>query len=149
MGLPLLGLAGILRSGRALTAPSSVDGAWKIEASANQVSASPCADFLSSVAKAPVSISQSGKSLVIGLGNGKPANGTFDGRILKAQFAGAGNPIAADCSDRSLTLTATLDPKAEIRTLSGTLSIDGCAACGPLEFRATRHVSSSAAGGTH
>jgi hypothetical protein len=153
VGVPLLALAGVLRSGRTLTAPSSVDGAWKIEATANRPSSSPCADFLSSVAKAPVSISQSGKSLVIGvnggnLNGGKTATGTLDGKALKAQFIGAENPTAQDCSDRGLTLTATLDPKVEPRTLSGTLSVDGCGACAPLEFRATRQVR-AAAGGAH
>jgi hypothetical protein len=125
-----------------------VDGAWKIEATANRPSSTPCADFLSSVAKAPVSISQSGKSLVIGVNGGKTSTGTLDGKALKAQFIGAENPTAQDCSDRGLTLTATLDPKVEPRTLSGTLSVDGCAACAPLEFRATRQVR-AAAGGAH
>jgi hypothetical protein len=108
-----------------------------MEAAANRFSASPCADFLSSVAKAQVSISQSGKALVVSLNIGKTGTGTLDGKILQAQFTGVDNPAAADCSDRGLTLTATLDPKAEPRTLSGTLSVDGCASCA-LEFRAVR-----------
>jgi hypothetical protein len=145
--VPLLALAGILRSGRALVAPASVDGAWKMDA-ANQFSASPCADFLSSVAKAPVSISQSGQTLVVSLNTGKSGTGTLDGKILKAQFPGVANPTAADCSDHGLALTATLDPTADPRILSGTLSLEGCAACLPLEFHAVRQPR-AAAGGTH
>jgi hypothetical protein len=90
------------------------------------------------VSSAPVSISQSGTSLVIGLGGGKTTTGTLDGKIIKAQFAGSGNPNPSDCSDHNLALTATLDPQAEPRTLSGRISVEGCATCAPVEFHATR-----------
>ena len=142
----MLGLVGVLRSGRSLNAPFSVDGSWKMQAGADHPSPSPCGDFLSSVSTSPVSISQSGTSLVIGLG-GKTTTGTLAGKTLKAQFAGAGNPNASDCSDRTLALTATLDPLAEPRTLNGSLSVEGCAACAPVEFRAVRQAR-PAGGGT-
>src|SRR5437660_12104382 len=125
VGLPLLGLAGVLKSGRSLNAPFSVDGAWKIDAGAINASAAPCGDFLSSVSNSPVSISQSGTSLVINLGGGKTTTGTLAGKTIKAQFAGAENPNATDCSDRALALTATLDPLTEPRTMSGQISVEG------------------------
>jgi hypothetical protein len=137
VGLPLLALVGVLRSGRSLNAPFSVDGAWKIDAGATHPSVAPCENFLSSVSNSPVSISQSGTSLVIGLG-GKTTTGMIAGKTIKAQFAGANNPKATDCSDHSLTLTATLDPLTEPRTLSGRLSVEGCESCAPVEFRAVR-----------
>jgi len=137
VGLPLLGLAGVLRSGRSLNAPFSVDGAWKINAGTGQTPAAPCETFLSSVSNSPLSISQSGTSLVIGLRD-KTTTGTLAGKTIKAQFAGANNANATDCSDHSLTLTATLDPQAEPRTLSGRLSVEGCASCAPVEFRAIK-----------
>jgi hypothetical protein len=136
VGVPLLGLAGVLRSGRSLVAPFSVDGVWKLEAGAPPAAA-PCGDFLSSLSNSPLSISQSGTSLVIGVG-GKTTTGTLTGKTVKAQFAGAGNPNASDCSDRSFALTATLDPLVEPRTLSGQLSVEGCASCPPVEFRAVK-----------
>jgi hypothetical protein len=138
VGLPLLALAGVLRSGRSLKAPFSVDGAWKVDAGANHSAASGCADLLSSVSTSPLSISQSGTSLVVTLGNGKTTTGNLNGKTVRAQFSGTGNPNAADCSDRSLSLTATLDPLTEPRTINGQISIDGCDTCAPLEFRATR-----------
>jgi hypothetical protein len=139
VGLPLLGLVGILRSGRSLTAPFSVDGAWKIESGAGRLPASPCGNFLSSVSNAPLSISQSGKSLVVTLSGGtKATTGTLEGKTIKAQFTGADKSGAAACGDGSLTLAATLDPLAEPRTLSGTLSVEGCGSCTPLEFHAVR-----------
>ena len=146
VGLPLLGLVGVLRSGRTLVAPFSVDGAWKIDAGAAHPSAAPCRDFLASVSNSPVSISQSGTSLVIGLGGGKTTTGTLDGKIIKAQFAGSANPNANDCSDHNLSLTATLDPLTEPRTLSGKVTVEGCDSCVPVEFRAVKQP--RPAGGT-
>ena len=140
VGLPLVGLAGVLRSGRSLNAPFSVDGAWKIDAGAGHPSAAPCGDFLSSVSNSPVSISQSGTSLVISLGGGKTTTGTLTGKTIKAQFAGANSPNAADCKDRSLALTATLDPLTEPRTMSGQISVEGCASCAPVDFRGIRQA---------
>jgi hypothetical protein len=115
-----------------------VDGAWKVDAGAAHAPATPCGDFLSSVSNSPVSISQSGTSLVIGLGSGKTTMGTLDGKIIKAQFAASASPNAEDCSDHNLSLTATLDPLTEPRTLSGRISVEGCATCAPVEFHATR-----------
>jgi len=153
VGLPLLGLVGILRSGRSLTAPFSVDGAWKIESGSGRLPASPCSNLLSSVSNTPLSISQSGRILVVTLGGGmKTTTGTLDGKTLKAQFAGADRSGAdqsgaAVCGDGSLTLTATLDPLAQPRTLSGTVAVNGCGSCAPLEFHAVKQPRS--AGGTH
>jgi hypothetical protein len=80
---------------------------------------------------------------VIGLG-GKTTAGILEGKTIKAQFAGSAN--ATDCKDRSLALTATLDPLTEPRTLSGKLTVEGCAACAPVEFRAVKQP--RPAGGT-
>jgi hypothetical protein len=118
-----------------------VDGAWKIESS--HLSASPCGNFLSAISDAPLSISQSGKSLVVSISAGtKTTTGTLEGKIIKAQFAGTDSPAA--CGNGSLTLAATLDPLAEPRTLSGTLSMEGCASCPLVEFRAVRQPKSLA-----
>jgi len=147
VGLPVLGLVGVLKSGRGLTAPFSVDGVWKMESGLPSTSA--CSDFLSAVSQAPISISQSGKTLVVTLNGGTKSNtGTLDGKILKAQFSGTdlsgSHRSGAECGN--LALTATLDPLAEPRTLSGTLSAEGCGSCVPLEFHALRQPRS--AGGT-
>jgi hypothetical protein len=137
VGLPLLGLAGILKGGRHLTAPFSVDGAWKMVAS--QPLAPACKDFFSSVSSAPLSISQSGKSLVVTLNGGtRTTSGTLEGKIITAQFTVPDKSGAAQCGDGNLNLTATLDPLTDPRTISGTLSVEGCASCAPLEFRAAR-----------
>jgi hypothetical protein len=141
VALPVLGLLGILKSGRGLSAPFSVDGAWKIESGASRLSVSPCGNCLSSVSNAPLSISQSGKTLVVTLSGTRTTTGALNGKIIKAQFAGADR--SAGCGDGGLTLTATLDPLAEPRTLIGTLSVVGCGSCAPMEFHAVRQPRSA------
>ena len=144
VALPVLGLVGVLKSGRALSAPFSVDGAWKVEPADSILSSSSCDAFLTSVLNSPISISQSGKTLVVTVSGGaRTTTGTLDGKIIKAEFAAADLPVkdrpaAADCSDRALALTATLDPMAEPRTLNGTLVVEGCESCAPMKLRAIR-----------
>jgi len=147
VGLPVLGLVGVLKSGHGLTAPYSIDGSWKIEPRSSPASyASSCPKFFSSIFSAPFSISQSGKTVVISLNDGRTSTGTLEGKALEAQFPRTDNS-GAECGDRSLSLTATLDPRTEPRTLTGTLSVENCAGCS-LEFRAVRQPP-SVGGGTH
>src|SRR6266852_1824878 len=115
VGLPLLALAGVLKSGRSLNAPFSVDGAWKLDAGAAHASAAPCTDFLSSVSNSPLSISQSGTSLVINL-RGNTTTGILPGNTIMAQLVADNNSSASDCSVPRLALTPTLDPLTEPRT---------------------------------
>jgi hypothetical protein len=142
--LPLVGLLGILRQGRNLAAPVSVDGNWKLQVDSNQLSAMPCGKSLASAQAAAVTISQSGRNFTLNLANGPKAtaSGVIDGTALKASV----QPSAAwasetGCgSDRVLTLSATVDPKANPKSLVGMLSVEGCPACTPVELRAIREV---------
>ena len=136
VGLPLLVLVGILKSGRGLSAPFSVDGTWKVESSLPY--ASSCSDFFSSFSTFPLSISQSGKSLVVTLNGGaKAAPGMLEGNIITARFGASDKSGGAQCGEGSFILTAKLDSAAEPRTLSGTLAVEGCKSCA-LEFHAAR-----------
>lgn len=133
VGLPLLALAAVLRSGRNLSAPISVDGTWKIEDSGLAAS-QPC--VLSTGPNVALQISQSGKSLIVSYGNAKTADpGRIDGTGVKAVLISD----AKDCGpDHSLTLTATVNPQSDPRSLTGTIVASGCSACAPAEFRAVR-----------
>jgi hypothetical protein len=146
--LPLLALVEVLKMGRTLAAPISVDGVWRMEIETGYFSALPCGNLLSSVTNAPVSISQSGKSLILTLNGGSKATANvFEGRIIKASFAPTDSSTQAGCSiNRIITLTATFDPKSDPRTLNGTLSVDGCASCVPVEVRAVREPRGSSEG---
>jgi len=86
--VPLVGLAGVLRAGRGLKAPISVEGVWKIDsaagtASEKQVSeesgSAPCGLSDAALSNSSLLISQSGKSLQLtfGLEQSNPGQNSF------------------------------------------------------------------------
>jgi hypothetical protein len=151
VGLPLLGLAGVLRSGRNLVAPISIDGTWKVEGDASRISNQPCARTISSLVNTSLVISQSGKSLALTFNNPSKtvASGSLEGKSLRASI-GPQRDSAGEMGcggDQIPTLTAAVDPKSEPRTLTGSLSVSGCASCASVEFRAVRQPRPAAGGG--
>lgn len=152
VGLPILGLVGILKSGRNLTAPISIDGVWQLQADPAQLASMSCGKALGDSSNTTLSISQSGKNFSLGFGSINPSNGlrsvasgVVDGTSLRASLIPASATSAADggCGHgRELTLVATVNPKADPRSLAGTLSINGCPSCTPVEFNAVRQTPS-------
>jgi hypothetical protein len=144
VGLPVVGLVGILKSGHKLTAPISVDGLWQLQADPAKLTALPCGKTLAETPDTALAISQSGKNFTLSISNGPKsiASGTLDGSKLKASIvpsppwseeAGCGN-------GRELSLVATVDPKADPRSLVGLLSVNNCPSCGSVEFHAVRQT---------
>src|ERR1700693_322781 len=121
--LPIAGLFGVLKHGRSLGAPISVDGVWRLDADLSQIAALPCGSSLASTQYAAVTISQSGKNFTLSLNNGPKAtaSGVLEGTTLKASVQPwAGWASQAVCgSDHVLTLVATVDPKSEPERLPG------------------------------
>jgi hypothetical protein len=150
VGLPLIGLAGVLKTGRGLIAPISVDGMWKIEADTSRFATQPCAKTASSLVNTSLVISQSGKSLVLTFNNASKTvtSGVIEGKSLAASVVPVRLSGDTGCGDQPLALTATVDPKAEPRSLTGVLSVNGCASCTPVEFHALRQPRGPA-GGAH
>jgi hypothetical protein len=147
VALPIAGLAGILRSGRSLKAPISVDGAWNIQTAGTRGTLSPCMSALGLDRDTPVTISQSGENFV--LNSGKAAgNGLVAGLTLHASLKPAGSvPAIPNCGDDgSVAFTANVDAKASPRALSGTLSIPGCPSCESVEFHVVKQSSSQKKG---
>ena len=142
VALPIVGLAGILKSGRTLTAPVSVDGMWRLQADPLLLAALPCGKTLGENPETALAISQSGRNFTVSLANGpkSTASGVVDGTTIKASFALAAAWSAANgCGvGRELSLVATVDTKSDPRSLSGMLSVNNCDSCGPVEFRAIR-----------
>ena len=142
--LPIAGLFGVLKHGRSLGAPISVDGVWRLQADLSQLAALPCGSSLASTQYAAVTISQSGKNFTLSLNNGPKAtaSGVLEGTTLKAfVLPSAAWASQAGCgSDHVLTLIATVDPKSEPRTLAGLLSVSECSSCAPVELRAVREI---------
>jgi hypothetical protein len=146
VALPITGLVGILRSGRSLKAPNSVDGVWNIQAAATKGPLSSCVSALGLDPDTPVTISQSGKNFTITAGKAR-GTGVIDGTVLQASLSPAKVPAANCGSDDSVALTATLEAKASPRALSGVLSVAGCPSCESVEFHALKQASIQKKGG--
>jgi hypothetical protein len=133
VGVPFLGLAGVLKAGRALRAPVSVDGNWILETNTSAL----CGQGLQ---KSVLSVSQSGKGFIVSLdkttGVGTLAETTMDATLALPATA------ADHCgNDATLLLHAVIDPKAETRTMLGTISVNDCPSCPQVSYRAVRQTS--------
>jgi hypothetical protein len=144
VGLPIVGLVGVIKSGRKLIAPVSIDGVWNLKVNAGSLAALPCGKAIAEASETALAISQSGKNFTLGLTNGPKSSGTgvLNGTALQASIVPAAEWSAeAGCGNgRQLTLIATVDPKSDPRSLSGSLSVNDCPSCGSVEFRATRQA---------
>ena len=145
VGLPLAGLAGVLRAGRHLAAPISIEGSWKIEASASRPVALPCDHAVASLLNSTLFVSQSGKTLELTL-NGISKTvvpGQLEGRQIRASLG-----VRAGCpADQRITLKASIGPETEPNLLTGSLSVENCPLCSPFEFRAVRQPKNQGGGG--
>jgi len=138
VALPIAGLVGILRSGRGLNVPTSVDGVWKVQAAVPKGTVSPCLSVLGLDPETPVAISQSGRNFAINAGN-VGGSGAIDSSNLQASLSPMPRGRVADCAgDGLLALSATVDATTNPRVMSGVLSVAGCASCGSVEFQAVR-----------
>jgi len=150
VALPLLGLAGVLRSGRGLVAPISVDGVWKFGVNSENLSDGRCGKSLASLQDSLVSISQSGKYLVLSLKNGPPAagSGVIEGTTLNATIPLPDTSTSEPgCGgDAMLALSATVASKAESRSMQGTISVNQCPSCSTVSYQAVRQPRSSRSG---
>jgi hypothetical protein len=142
--LPVLGLLGVLRQGRDLKAPVSVDGRWKLQIDPAQLAALPCGKALASASDPVLAISQSGERFTLTTSGGlaTASSGVIQDTTLNATLQpsdSAGNESGCD-ADHSLTLIAKLDPTANPKSLSGMLSLKDCPVCAPVQFHAVREA---------
>jgi len=145
VGIPLVALVGILRAGRSLPAPISIDGVWKLEAVSQGPPAQPCGKFAADLSNSSLSISQSGKSLALAFGNAlkSSSSGWLEGTSLNASVSPADT---ASACDGEVMITSVVDPKTEPRSLEGSITIKDCASCRPILFHAVRQARHSTGG---
>jgi hypothetical protein len=143
VGLPVVGLVAVLKTGRTLKAPISVDGSWQFHADQVQLAALPCAKVLADADTALV-ISQSGKNFTLGISNDTKSTGSgvLEGTDLRASLSPSDEwSTQAACGGRhELSLIATVDPDDDPRSLVGKLTVKNCPSCEPVNFRATRQA---------
>jgi hypothetical protein len=142
VALPVVGLIGVLKSGRRLSAPISVDGVWQLQADPARLAAVPCGQLLADTPA--LTISQSGRNFTLSVSNSlkSAASGVIEGTTLKASLMPSSAWSAeGGCGDnRELSLVATVDPTAAPRTLVGVLSVNDCPSCASVAFRAVRQA---------
>ena len=118
VGVPVVGLLGILDAGRSIRAPLSISGDWTLEFDP----AARCANGPGGLQQPVWNISQSGTGALITVNDGHATtmDATIDGATLTAK-----------------SLTATIAGKSDARIMEGKVSLDGCA---PVAFRAVRQT---------
>jgi hypothetical protein len=146
VGLPLLGLVGVLKVGHSVSAPVSIDGAWKLDVD-NPVSG-PCGKALASLPTSAFNISQSGKNLVLNLNSRPAGSATIDGNRFNGVLELSDVPVDDQaCPNHStLHLLASVDAKTEPRVMTGTISVNGCARCATMNYQAVRQDSAAKRG---
>ena len=148
--LPLVGLGGILKAGRTMTAPVSIDGLWTMRADSAQVDSLPCGKVLAEVSNKTIAIAQSGRSFVLSFPSGPKltASGTLDGGNVRASLNWPAESYDDSCvGGRELSLLASVDRKVDSNVLTGTLSVPNCQSCGAVGFHAERQAPATPKGG--
>jgi hypothetical protein len=140
VALPLLGLAGVLKTGRHLSAPRAIDGLWSLQLDAGSSEAG-CSGLLGSIQDKVISISQSGKTFVLSVpGDTKiAATGTLEGDTLHAAITSSEPPRQSSCPGQpQLSLSAKVEKDANSSILIGQLSDVNCPSCAAVPFKASR-----------
>lgn len=142
VALPIVGLLAVLKSGRTLKAPISVDGVWHLQVDASSLASLPCGKTLTENPEVALAISQSGKNFTLTLANGpkSTSSGVIEGSTVNASIAPSPEwATQAGCgADQALTLVATVDAKADPKTLAGRISANNCPSCSAIDFHAVR-----------
>jgi len=147
--LPVLGFVLVLQQGQGMSAPLSVEGTWRLQVNAAELARLLCGEPSSAMQDNRVTISQSGKNLMLELNGrtGASGSGVIEGSVVNASFLSSTADAGMACAGgRSLTLNAAVDAHADPRSLAGTLSVEACPSCAVLEFRATRQARRSVEG---
>jgi len=138
VGIPLLGVMGVLGAGRRLTPPISVAGTWDFQIDPKATLATSCFAGPGFTRSNVFSISQSGRYLTLKI-DSQPwtsLTGTLDGKTVVANLS---LPLTAPCNGASgVLLTAEIEPQTLPRVMAGTLEFDGCPSCASAHFQAVR-----------
>ncbi len=146
VALPLIGLAGVLKTGRGLTAPRAIDGLWAFQIDAGAQTG--CSGFFASIPDKVISISQSGKSFLLSI-PGEPriaATGTLEGNAIRATVTSR-ESLQSCSGPAQLRLVANVEKEADSSVISGQLSDATCSSCASAVFKATRKEDAPRKGG--
>lgn len=138
--IPIVGLAGVLRSGSKLVAPIAIGGRWTMQVNPPSLAALPCGRSIATMRDVGFTISQSGKYFTVSFSNSAMPSmaGFIEGTTVKISMLPSAEALKeTGCSGgHVLSLIATLDSKVNPNSMAGLLSMNDCAVCSPIEFRA-------------
>ncbi len=146
VGLPLAGLAGVLKTGRSLKAPISIDGNWKIDSASPHTAGQACEKAISALSASSFAVSQSGKTLTLTLQNASKtsSDGSLDGRSLNVPLATTDSATAGCAAGQTLVLSATVEAETQPTSMAGVMWVTDCPACATIQFHAVRQPRSQA-----
>jgi hypothetical protein len=133
VGLPGLGILGVLRAGDGLNPPASVGGSWSVELGGPGDAS--CAGQLLGSGPRVMSVSQSGTQLVLSLGGegGARLSGEIERGDVSAESSA---PRGDEAGGRApVRLRAALDGRERLR---GSLFFEKCPGDAAVSFTATR-----------
>jgi hypothetical protein len=141
VGVPLVGLLGVLRVGQGIEPPRAVHGSWAVQPMA--ASGRVCTRYLLSDADSTLVIAQSGRQLTGTLGPGAEVGlkGSVTGNeiSLEGVIPPGATPRHVACTEGdTLRLIAKFSVTREARQLEARLWSSGCADCGAVAFTAAR-----------
>jgi len=135
VGLPFLGVLGLLQVGDTLTAQPSIAGTWALDATFDANQNTPCAVSLSGFADSSIEITQSGRFLEITLPNlsRDRLRGTLEFPSLLAEVKPA---LFGDDVFGLIRVSGRLEREGQQLVLHGLLSMPRRIECFPVPFRA-------------
>ncbi len=143
VGLPSLGVAGIIRVGERVTPPMAVGGRWIVTFAEGTSPASGCFATESVAETSPFTLVQSGTHVTVTIG--EPASTSGDGRLhgerLEVTLPAPRGANACE-SKTPTTLAATIGRDESRQSMAGELVRPGCSVCPPLAFRAEHSAES-------
>lgn len=137
VGLPILGVVGLLKLGSTLQAPASIGGTWLLQWQNDSLA--NCGNLFDSAVSPLLTISQSGTHLVLELN-------TLEKTSLKATF----NDLTITTNGsgaETAVFQATVDRQSEPNQLTGTLTLPQCPT--PLSLVGIRQPKQAATTGGH
>ena len=140
VGLPVLGVAGVLRLGGRIEAPPDIGGVWRAEIAPAVQLVPPCVELTPDATA--FDVVQSGVHAGVTLND--PARTRLDATLRGARLWGRAAQLPllgtarAACPGAPLELAADFSTDGRDAQLVGHLWAGGCAACAPLSFRAER-----------
>lgn len=146
VGLPTLGVLGVLRAGQSLTPPVSVSGLWNVEISTQAAGNSPCGEQFDKSEILSLSIKQSGTHLLFSFEKKKiNLAGEIDGPNGGAAAVRLSAATASEDAGQAdaVRLRATAEREARPERLHGSLSFARCPAGTEVSFIATRQLNTT------